>query len=67
MADDVPPPTLVSPHELMRRQAIIDECWQRTLMERQHRREEAERRAFNRQVAVVERGCPARIRGCLQS
>jgi len=38
----------LSEHELARRQAIMDAQWELTLIEKEHRREEAERRSFHK-------------------
>jgi len=41
-------PPKLPPHELARRQALIDEAWERKLADQQHRRETAERRVFHK-------------------
>ena len=38
----------LSEHELARRQAIMDAQWELTLIEKELRREEAERRSFHK-------------------
>jgi hypothetical protein len=47
MANEDSPPK-ISPLELARRQTIIDAQWELTLIEKEHRREQAERRSFHR-------------------
>ena len=44
MPDEPPVPEF----ELWRRQCVIDAQWEKTLAEREHRREQAERRSFHR-------------------
>jgi hypothetical protein len=41
-------PQKLSDHELMRRQAIIDQTWERMLLEKELLREEALRRSFHK-------------------
>jgi hypothetical protein len=41
-------PPMLSQHELIRRQAIIDAQWEMMLIEKQRIREEAERRSFHK-------------------
>jgi hypothetical protein len=41
-------PPMLSQHELLRRQAIIDQHWERMLYEKELLREEAEKRSFHK-------------------
>jgi hypothetical protein len=41
-------PPKLSPHELARRQAIIDAQWEQKLIEQQWRREKAQARSFHK-------------------
>jgi len=40
-------PPMLSPHELARRQAVVDAVWERTLIDKEYRREVVKRRSFH--------------------